>query len=177
MASGHAFVGLGSGFCRQADELGDCGAHQIVVPARRQVGCGGRENVAAVEGRGDGRLDHRVLSGDFAGGVEAVAVEGGGQDAVVRRHEVLAFFGFGNNGFAGSADARVDYGQEDGIGGVVRRYTQEETRGFLNGVWRDLMSDVGQADLGSDAVDYRTADRYRVIGGAEVGHEDDGRAG
>ena len=74
----YAFFGYDGGFCGQADQFGERGSDEIVVPACGQVGCGWGEDIAAVKGGGDGGLDHPVLVGDFAGGVEAVAIEGGG---------------------------------------------------------------------------------------------------
>src|SRR5882724_6520402 len=131
------------------------------------MGCGGREDVAAVEGGGDGGLDHPVLVGDFVGGGEAVAIQGRSEDAVVWGYEVLVLFGFGDDGFAAGAYAGVDDDQEDGVGRVVRGYAGEEAGGFFDGVGRDLVGDVGQADVGGNTKDYGAADGDGIIGGAE----------
>ena len=134
--AGDSFVGGNRGFCGETHKLGNDGADKVVIPPCGEVGGGGRENIAAVECGRDSGLDHPVLIGDFAGGVEAVAIDDWSEDAVVGGDKVLAFFRFGHDGFAGSADAGVDDDKENGVGGVVWRDTEEKARGFFdrNGV-------------------------------------------
>jgi hypothetical protein len=152
------------------------GADEVVVPTGGEVGCGRRENVAAVEGGGDGGLNHPVLIGDFAGGVEAVAVHDGSEDTVVWGDKVLSLFRFSDDGFAGGANAGIDDDEEDGVGGVIGGDAGEKAGSFFDGKRSDLMGDIGEANVGRDAPDNGAADGDGVVGGAEVGHEDDGGA-
>jgi len=85
----------------------------------------------------------------------------------------LALFGFDDDGFARSADARIDDGEKNGAGGIVRRNGGEKARGLFDLVRRDLMRDVHDARVGGDVDDYGFADGDGVVGGAEIGHEDD----
>ncbi len=126
----------------EANELRNDGADEVVVPSGGEVRSGGRENVAAVEGGRDGGLDHPVWIGDFARGVEAVAIEDRREDAVVRSDEVLSLFRFRDDGFARSADAGIDDDQENGVRRVVRRYAEEKARAFFDRKRRDLVRDV-----------------------------------
>ena len=175
--TGDALIGDDSGFRTQADELGKYRPYESEIASGGEMRGDGRENVAAVKRGRDGRLDHPVGVGDFAGRFEAVAVDDRSDKAVVRKNEVLAFFGFDDDGFARGADARVHDDKKDGARGIVRGNALEEARAFLDGVGGDLMGDVHDAGVGGDADDHRFADGYRVVGDAKVAHKDDGRMG
>ena len=146
------------------------------IPRRREMRSHGRKNVAAVEGGRDGRLDHPVLVGDFAGGIEAVALDDRGDEPVVGENKKLAFVGLYDDGFARRADAGIYDRGEDGARRIVRRDAGEKARAVFNGVRGDLMGDVHDAGVRSDIEHDRFANGHGVIGGAEVGHEDDGGA-
>src|SRR5712691_7591036 len=103
-----ASVGGGGCLGREADELWNDGTDEIEIPAGGEMGGGGSENVAAVKSGRDGRLDHPVGIGDLARGIEPVAVDHRGDESVVRENEILALFGFYDDGFARSADAGID---------------------------------------------------------------------
>ena len=134
---------------------------------------GGRENVAAVKRGRNGRFDHPTLVGDFASDGQAVAVEHARDQAVIGKHKKLAFPGFDDDGFAGSADAGVDDDEEYGAGGIVRTRIKQETRSFINLEGRDQVRDVHDAHIGCDADDHRFADGDGVVGSAEVCHKND----
>src|SRR6266481_726068 len=103
---------------------------------------GGRENVAAVKRGRKGSFDHPGLIGDFASGGQAVAVEHGGDQAVIGKNKKLALPGFDDDGFAGSADAGVDDDEEYGAGGIVGSHIKQEARGFIDLIWSDLVRNV-----------------------------------
>src|SRR5207245_10695440 len=98
--SSDLLVGDDGGFWVEADELGDFRAHENEFPAGGKVRSHRRENVAAMESGRDWRLNHPVGVGDFAGGFEAVTVDDWSDEAVIWKNEVLAFLGFGDDGFA-----------------------------------------------------------------------------
>src|SRR5439155_3682574 len=99
---------------------------------------GGRKNIAAVKSGRDRGREHPGGVGDFMSGLEAVAIDDRRDEAVVGQNEILALFGFDDNGFARSADARIDDGEKNGAGGIVRRNGCEKARGLFDLVWRDL---------------------------------------
>ena len=172
--AGDAFFFDGGGFWAELDEVSDLRAGNGVVPSGGKMRASGRKNVAAVECGRDGGREHPGGVGDFVGGLEAVAVDDRRDEAVVGENEVLTFFRFDDDGFARGADAGIDNDDEDGSSGVVRRNGGEEARTFLDLKRRDLMSDVHDAGVGQDLQHDGFAERDGVIGGAEVGHENDG---
>ncbi len=135
-----------------------------------------RKNVAAMEGGRNGGLNHPALIGDFAGGIKAVTVNHGSDEAVVGEDEVLPSFCFDDDGFARGADAGVDDRNENGSGGIVRRHGFEKARAFFDSKRRDTVSDVHDSGVGGDADHDGFADGHGIVGGAEVGHKDDGWA-
>ena len=169
-----AFFGGYRSFRSQTNELGNDGADQIEIPSGGEVGGGGSKNVAAVKGGRDGRLDHPVGIGDLARGIKPVAVNHRCDESIVGENEILALFGFYDDGFARSADAGIDDDQENRAGRIVRGHTGQESRTFFDGVGCHLMSDVHDAGFRRNANDHRPATGRCVISRAKVGHKDDG---
>src|SRR5712691_2743388 len=158
----------------KADQLGNDRAGLRPVPSSSEMRRRRRKNVAAVEGGGNRRREHPGSVGDFAGGVEAVAIEDRGDESVVGENEELALFRLDDDGLARGADAGVNHREKYCAGGIVRRNAAKKTRAFFDGKRRDLVGDVHDARAGGDADDDRFADGHGIVGGPEVGHEDDG---
>src|SRR5262249_37746393 len=72
--AGNSFFFDSRDFGIQADEFADLRAGDGVIPTGGEVGGGGRKNVASMKCRRDGRREHPGRVGDFAGGVETVAI-------------------------------------------------------------------------------------------------------
>ncbi len=89
--------------------------------------------------------------------------------------QVLAFLGFDDDGFARGANSRIDNHYKDRARGIVRRDPLEKTCSLLNRVGSHLVRDIHDARIGRDAEHHRFADGHRVIGDAEIGHEDNRR--
>jgi len=159
-------------FWIQLNKLGDFRADEIVVPSGGEM-CGhGREDVAAVKRGRNRRLNHPVGIGDFARGIQAVAVQHRRDEPVVGKNEVLALLGLHDDGFARSADSGIHDHKKHRTGRVIRRDTLKKTRALLDRKRRHLMRDVHNPRLGRNAEYHGFADGHRIVGRAEVGHED-----
>ena len=153
--------------------MGNDWTNETEVPSGGKVRADGRKDVAAMKCGRDGSLNHPVLIGDFACRVQTVAVNYGGDQSVVWENKILALFRFHDDGFARSADSRVDDGDKNGSWGIVGGHGFKEARAFFDGIGRDLMGDVHDAGLRGDAGHHGFADGHGIVGGAEVAHEDD----
>ena len=171
--AGDSFLFDDGDFRAEANELRNDGASDGVIPTGGEMRGGGRKNIAAVKSGRDGGREHPGGVGDFVGRFEAVAIEDRRDEAVVGQNEILALLSFDDDGFARSANAGIDDGEKNGAGGVVRRNGCEKARRFFDLIWRHLMRDVHDARVGGDVDDYGFADGGGVVGGAEIGHEDD----
>src|SRR3989475_8709516 len=92
----------------EADQLGNDRAGLRPVPSSSEMRRCRRKNVAAVEGGGNRRREHPGSVGDFAGRVEAVAIEDRGDEPVVGENEELALFRLDDDGLARGADAGIN---------------------------------------------------------------------
>src|SRR5207248_11333509 len=87
----NALIADGGGFGIQANKLGDLRPHKKEIPTGGEMGGHGREDIAPVESGRDGRLNHPVGVGNFAGGFKAVAVKDGRDEAVIGRMKYWPF--------------------------------------------------------------------------------------
>src|SRR5713226_7517492 len=84
----------------KTDQFGNDRPGLRPVPSSGEMRGRRRKNVAAVEGGGNCRREHPGGVGDFAGGVEAVAIEDRCDESVVGQNEELARFGRYDDGLA-----------------------------------------------------------------------------
>ncbi len=172
--AGDSFFFDRGSFRREANELGYLWAGDGVIPPSGEMRGGGRKNIAAMKRGRNGGSEHPGGVGDFVGGVEAIAIECRSDEAVVGQDKVLSFFRFDDDGFARSADAGIDDAKKNGASGIVGSNGGKESGAFFDLERRDLMGDVHDANVGRNVQDDGFAESDGVVGGAEVGDEDDG---
>lgn len=134
-----------------------------------ELGGGGGHDVAAVEGvAGDGG----GAPDEFVGVGAGVRVPGPGDQAVVGTDDELGV-DFGDEDAAGGTDAGVDDGDMDGAGGEGSNGAFEEEGAGENGVARDVVGDVDDADVGDAGEEDGLHGGDVVVGEAEVGCKGD----
>ena len=146
---------------------------RLVRHSRREVPSDRREDVAAVEARGDDR-EHEVAVLDRPSlGDPAEGVRGRHQQAVVGADEDVAAIDLERDRQPLGADAGVD-DRHVRADGHVRQCEHERARPIADRVPRHLMVDVDDVRIGADREHHASADRRSR--GAEIGQERDDRS-
>ena len=136
-----------------------------------QVRADRRKNVAPMERGRQGGANHPVAVRDLMHGCNSIPVLDQRHQSIVGQHKILAALRLHYHRLARAANSRIDHHHEHRAFRKVGSRTVKEAGAVEYREWRDLVSQVHNAQFGRNGIHHALAQGHGIIYYAEVGHE------